>query len=314
MTNKIRVRVIWLVATLCYLPLFAYALDIESVLRDLGKGLLLLAVILSGLILFIIGFFKSLAALTKGVTSDFGTSPASENNAETSSLPASAAGNELPPVAAVTWAIAGRIFFLFLPVLVAWSVVSAFIAGAWHYVVFGLPVLAAGLYLWRTNRPNSAVGLAVSYALVGLVSAAIWEARQNNQPSSPRLYTSRISDLSLPDSVKPYTYVEHMPQFAGGDDALPHYVQQELRYPAEARANQAHGVVKVGYAVGTDGRVLAAQLMQGFDAGCDSAALQFVRNLTFSPGIQNNKPVVVAKTLTVEFSFASGTPEVRVLP
>ena len=128
------------------------------------------------------------------------------------------------------------------------------------------------------------------------------------------MYTSRLTDLSLPDSVKPYTYVEQMPQFAGGDDSLQRRVQRELPYPAEARANQAHGVVKVGYAVGPDGRVLAAQLMQGFDAGCDSAALQFVKNLSFSPGIQNNKPVVVSKTLTVEFSFASGTPEVRVLP
>lgn len=313
MNNKSWLRGARLVILLGYLPRFAYALDIESTLIELGKWLLILAAVLSGFILFTLRFFKSLAALTKGLASDFNTKSASEDYAELLPLPASATGNEKTPVAGITRVVASRVFFLFLPVLVVWSVVSAYIAGEWHYLVFGLPVLGACLYFWRTNRPNSAAGLAVSYALVGLVSAVIWEARQTNQVSSPRLYTSRLTDLSLPDSVKIYTYVEQMPQFAGGNDSLQLCVQRELSYPAEARASQAHGVVKVGYVVGADGRVLAAQMVQGFDAGCDSAALQFVKNRSFSPGIQNNTPVVVYKTLTIEFSLASGTPEVRVL-
>ena len=49
---------------------------------------------------------------------------------------------------------------------------------------------------------------------------------------------------------KVYTYVEQMPVFPGGQEALLKYIAQNIKYPALALRNQVEGKVFIAFVVG----------------------------------------------------------------
>lgn len=72
-------------------------------------------------------------------------------------------------------------------------------------------------------------------------------------------------------------------------------------YPEVARKAGITGRVFVRVMVGADGRVQGAEVVRGIGGGCDEAALDAARKMSFKAGTINGKPV--DKPITIPFTF-----------
>ncbi|NVO30913.1 M56 family metallopeptidase [Hymenobacter lapidiphilus] len=122
-----------------------------------------------------------------------------------------------------------------------------------------------------------------------------------------------------------YTYVEQMPQYAGGMAQLMSDLGKTIQYPAAALAAKAQGRTFVRFIVGTDGTVQAAEITQGaakpgmspeVARQFDEAALKAVRSLPgkWTPGQQNGKVLPVYYTIPITFANEGFTDAASPLP
>jgi len=83
----------------------------------------------------------------------------------------------------------------------------------------------------------------------------------------------------------PYMQADEMPGFPGGQAALARYLQSQLRYPEEARANQIEGDVQIRFVIEADGTVSDPEVVQGIGFGCDEEALRLILSMpSWIPG------------------------------
>jgi protein TonB len=104
--------------------------------------------------------------------------------------------------------------------------------------------------------------------------------------------------------TKVYTYVEQMPVFPGGQEALLQYIGKNIKYPAMALRNQIEGKVFVAFTVNPDGQVQDVKVTKPLGGGCDEEAVRVIKTLPrFSPGKQNGRAVSVSFTVPVTFAI-----------
>lgn len=117
----------------------------------------------------------------------------------------------------------------------------------------------------------------------------------------------QAQSVSLPTasgSSPVYTYVEQMPVFPGGQQALLQTISQTVAYPTEAMQQRLEGRVFVQFVVGTTGAIQQAKVVRGVHPQLDSAAVRAVKALpAFSPGKQLGRAVPVAFTLPITFKI-----------
>ena len=105
-------------------------------------------------------------------------------------------------------------------------------------------------------------------------------------------------------SNEAFIYVEKMPEFAGGQAALLHYLRDHLRYPALALREQAEGRVFMSFVVRADGTIAEATVLKGLGFGLDEEALRVVRQMpAWTPGYQAQHAVAVRFTLPITFKI-----------
>ena len=116
------------------------------------------------------------------------------------------------------------------------------------------------------------------------------------------------SQLNIGQNVKiksePFTVVEVMPVFPGGQTALVQYIASHLKYPTVAQENGIQGRVLVSFVVGEDGYVEDVQVIKGVEPMLDKEALRVIQSLPrWTPGNQQGKPVRVKYTVPVTFAL-----------
>ena len=116
------------------------------------------------------------------------------------------------------------------------------------------------------------------------------------------------SQLNIGQNVKiksePFTVVEVMPVFPGGQTALVQYIASHLKYPTVAQENGIQGRVLVSFVVGVDGYVEDVQVIKGVEPMLDKEALRVIQSLPrWTPGNQQGKPVRVKYTVPVTFAL-----------
>lgn len=95
-----------------------------------------------------------------------------------------------------------------------------------------------------------------------------------------------------------FVVVENMPEMQGGQSAL----YEALRYPDMARRAGIEGRVIVQFIVDEQGNVRNPQVVRSAGAGgLDEAAVNAIRQMTFTPGMQRGRPVRVQMTQPVIF-------------
>lgn len=120
-----------------------------------------------------------------------------------------------------------------------------------------------------------------------------------------------IVDISVQDFgtietpvEEPFLFVEEMPSFPGGDQALLSYIAKNLKYPRAAQRIGVEGRVTMQFVIDIDGSITKVKLIQGIGAGCDEEAIRVLRSLPkFSPGKQRGQPVKVLMQVPINFQL-----------
>lgn len=125
---------------------------------------------------------------------------------------------------------------------------------------------------------------------------------QNGQ-NAPEPVKSEPLNIPQPvNSNRVYDVVEQMPSFPGGISGLRTYLNQNIRYPAEAQENCVQGRVVVSFVVGKDGHISDVTVLRSVDPSLDKEAVRVIRNMPrWTPGKQGGEPVKVRYNVPVSF-------------
>jgi TonB family protein len=102
----------------------------------------------------------------------------------------------------------------------------------------------------------------------------------------------------------------HHPVYPGGDKALTKFIYDNLRYPEQAVAIRAHGVVMVEYDIDKNGKVVATRVLQSVGHGCDEEACRVVRLLKYDVGKNRGMHVVFHQKAKIQFNPPAVAPVV----
>lgn len=103
---------------------------------------------------------------------------------------------------------------------------------------------------------------------------------------------------------KPYTMVEQMPQFPGGQAELLSYIAKSLRYPVISAESGIQGKVYIRFVVTATGAVEGVEVVRSLDPHCDKEAMRVIASLPkWIPGRQNGKNVPVYYTVPITFKL-----------
>ncbi|MFD2247036.1 TonB family protein [Pontibacter ruber] len=105
---------------------------------------------------------------------------------------------------------------------------------------------------------------------------------------------------------KPYTFVEQMPAFKGGEGEMMKFLGSNIRYPKEAQENGVEGLVVVSFVVEKDGKLSEVQPVKKLGRGTDEEAMRVVQLMSgqWSPGKQSGETVRVKYVLPIRFALS----------
>jgi protein TonB len=114
----------------------------------------------------------------------------------------------------------------------------------------------------------------------------------------------KIVDEPKKEEAQVFTYVEEMPTFPGGDEALYAFVGKQIVYPEIAKRAGVEGKLYIQFVVRTDGKVTDVNVQKGIGAGCDEEAVRVVKSMpNWKPGRQNGHPVNVRISIPIVFKL-----------
>ncbi|WP_299702339.1 TonB family protein [uncultured Pontibacter sp.] len=104
---------------------------------------------------------------------------------------------------------------------------------------------------------------------------------------------------------KPYTYVDQMPQFKGGEGEMLKFLGSNIKYLDAAISNGLEGLVVVSFVVEKDGKVSEVQTLKSLGQGTDEEAIRVVKLMSghWTPGSQKGEVVRVRYTLPIKFAL-----------
>jgi TonB family protein len=104
----------------------------------------------------------------------------------------------------------------------------------------------------------------------------------------------------------PFSFVEIMPIYQGGETAMYEFLKSKIIYPKIEREKHIQGTVFVNFVIEADGTPTRFKVERGVPggSGLDSAAINACMALNkFSPGIRRGVPVPVSITIPVKFTL-----------
>lgn len=108
--------------------------------------------------------------------------------------------------------------------------------------------------------------------------------------------------IEEPKEEEPFAYVEQMPTFPDGTQAMYKYINEMMMYPANAKENGISGLVIVQFVVSKEGDIQKAKVVRGIGGGCNEEALRIVNSMPrWNPGKHNGRFVPVTYTLPIKF-------------
>lgn len=106
------------------------------------------------------------------------------------------------------------------------------------------------------------------------------------------------------DTLTPYSVVEQMPEFPGGEDSLRIFIRRTIKYPDLARESSVEGTVYINFIIEKDGSVSNPKILRGIGSGCDEEAIRVIKLMPkWIPGKQYGKTVRVQYNLPIKFKL-----------
>ena len=133
--------------------------------------------------------------------------------------------------------------------------------------------------------------------MLTLSSATIAEKEMVTKSEKAILFPQQKDD-------KVFTEVEHEPGFPGGLDKFFKFLQQNIKYPAEARKKKVEGKVFITFIIEKDGSFSNLRVLRDPGYGCGAEALRVMKlSPKWNPGIQNGHKVRVQYTMPINFTL-----------
>ena len=116
------------------------------------------------------------------------------------------------------------------------------------------------------------------------------------------------------DDEKIFNIVDVMPAYPGGEEALHKFIAESVEYPEVARDSGIQGRVYVSFVVSRTGEVAKVKIARGISPSLDDEAMRVVKSMpVWKPGYLDDKPVNVAFTIPINFTFQGPGPAMRKL-
>ena len=117
---------------------------------------------------------------------------------------------------------------------------------------------------------------------------------------------SQIQNSKTESDQKAFTFVEEMPSFPGGTDAMYKYIYETIKYPKEDREQGKEGMVIINFIVEADGSITNAKVLRGVSPGLNAEGLRVINGMNdlpenWIPGKHEGKNVAVQFTLPLKF-------------
>ncbi len=119
---------------------------------------------------------------------------------------------------------------------------------------------------------------------------------------------SLIKDQTIANGDKdtipkePFTVVDDMPRFPGGETQLMRFITKEIKYPVVAQKNKEQGRVICTFTVTKEGKISDIKIIRGVSPSLDAEAIRVVNSMPlWEPGKINDEKVDVKYTLPVTF-------------
>jgi len=101
-----------------------------------------------------------------------------------------------------------------------------------------------------------------------------------------------------------YQLVDEPPTFPDGDVALHKWLEENMKYPEEAKKLGIQGHVYTTFVIEPDGSKSNVVVVRGIGTGCDEEAIRLVKAMPkWSPGKQHGQPVRVQYNLSIKFTL-----------
>lgn len=119
-------------------------------------------------------------------------------------------------------------------------------------------------------------------------------------PSVARAQSTTTKDAPNHDQI--FTFVEEMPRFPGGDQAMARFLAENIKYPAQAIKDGSEGRVYTKFVVRKDSSLYDIKIVRGVSADIDAEAIRLIKAMPkWIPGKLNGRAVDVSFTLPVTF-------------
>lgn len=101
-----------------------------------------------------------------------------------------------------------------------------------------------------------------------------------------------------------FMIVENQPEPKEGMKAFYHYIQENLKYPEEAKKMGVEGKVFVQFVVDKDGKLTEVKAVKGIGAGCDEEAVRVIKEATaWNPATVVDMPVKTRMILPITYKL-----------
>ena len=101
-----------------------------------------------------------------------------------------------------------------------------------------------------------------------------------------------------------FDVVEQMPEYPGGIQALFEYLQQNVKYPEDAKNQKVEGRVIATFVVETDGTINNVEVVKPAVPSLDAEAVRVLSAMPkWTPGMQSGKVVRVKYTVPINFNL-----------
>ena len=117
---------------------------------------------------------------------------------------------------------------------------------------------------------------------------------------------SNAQNRTTTDTVQQHEELTAKPaKFKGGKEAMTKFINDNLRYPPEAKKNKIGGKVVVRFIVDENGKINSVSLIKGISKECDAEAIRLVKSMpAWIPARDKNNEVVETYTsISVEFKL-----------
>jgi TonB family protein len=157
----------------------------------------------------------------------------------------------------------------------------------------------------KAPRITSVISLIASLSFLVLAVTAFTSCGKNKSQDAIPSGLMPPPPPPVPNVDSVYAYVDEMPVFTGGDQAILNYLGNNTAYPEDAKKKGIQGKVVVKFVVLKDGTVDQPEILKSIDPSLDAEAIRVVKTLPKfeKPAILKGKPVSVYFMIPISFQL-----------